>query len=85
MVHTSNPVPSDPGPVAAVQTTADGTSANTTNLDNTVSVPHDEIPTTVQRNHLAENIIGPLTSGVLTCSMTGNINTCMFACFMLRG
>lgn len=52
------------------------------NMPSTSTVPTKPIPTSIQRNHPTDNVIGPLTTGVKTRSQAGEINECMFTCFI---
>ena len=41
-----------------------------------------EIPSRVQRDHPIDNIIGQLGDGVKTRSQSGDVNTCLYSCFI---
>ncbi|XP_076886642.1 uncharacterized protein LOC143536575 [Bidens hawaiensis] len=53
-----------------------------TNFSATSSVPDHSVASRIPRDHPIENIIGPFESGVSTRSQTGNINNCLYSCFI---
>ena len=79
------PIPEDCTVTTSVvhSTTApnEGESSNTNSAQD-VTVPEVAIPTSVQRNHPIENVIGPVTAGVQTRSQSGVINTCLYSCYI---
>ncbi|KAJ0958119.1 putative RNA-directed DNA polymerase [Helianthus annuus] len=76
------PIPEDyvvTSPVVHTTTAPnEGESSNTTTEEEIV--PDLAIPTSVQRNHPIENVIGPVNAGILTRSQSGTINTCLYSC-----
>ncbi|KAJ0888369.1 putative RNA-directed DNA polymerase [Helianthus annuus] len=79
-----DPIPEDctvTSPVVHTTTAPnEGESSNTTTAEETV--PDLAIPTSVQRNHPIENVIGPVNAGILTRSQSGTINTCLYSCYL---
>ncbi|KAI3751321.1 hypothetical protein L2E82_22388 [Cichorium intybus] len=55
---------------------------NITNLPiSTASLQYD-VPSRIQRDHPIDNVIGPLDDGVLTRSQSGQVNECLYSCFI---
>ena len=61
---------------------ASGGVENMTNLPVNAEVLDFAIPSRIQRNHPVENIIGPVTEGVRTRSQIGDVNECLYSCFI---
>ena len=55
---------------------------NMTNLPVNTEILDVAIPSRIQRNHPVENIIGPVTEGVRTRSQIGDVNECLYSCFI---
>ncbi|KAF5822614.1 putative RNA-directed DNA polymerase [Helianthus annuus] len=79
-----DPIPEDctvTSPVIHTTSAPDeGECSNTTTEEETV--PDLAIPTSVQRNHPIENVIGPVNAGILTRSQSGTINTCLYSSYL---
>ncbi|KAK9071891.1 hypothetical protein SSX86_008322 [Deinandra increscens subsp. villosa] len=52
-----------------------------TNLHVSISVP-DVQATRINRDHPLSNVVGPVSAGVTTRSRVGDINFCMYSCFI---
>ena len=52
------------------------------NLPVTLNDISQEIPSRIQRDHPIENVIGQLGDGVKTRSQSGDVNTCLYSCFI---
>ncbi|XP_052627206.1 uncharacterized protein LOC128133719 [Lactuca sativa] len=62
-------------------TTNDG-AVNIHNLTVSVNDISYQIPSRIQRDHPIENVIGQLGDGVQTRSKSGDVNTCLYPCFI---
>ncbi|KAI3767616.1 hypothetical protein L2E82_17880 [Cichorium intybus] len=55
---------------------------NITNLPVSTATLQYEIPSRIQRDHPIDNFIGPMDDGVLTRSQSGQVNECIYSCFI---